>query len=181
LPNQPGPFPHLLIGGGKTGRVYLVNRDAMGGFSPVKDQVVQEIMSPFGVRGLPGYWQNQVYFASGGDVVKSFPLAKGLLSAFALAQGANTFLYPGATPAISANAQTNGLVWLLETDQYLTNGPAILRAYDATNVAYEVYDSTMNAGRDTPGVAVKFAVPTVANAKVYVGTQKELDVYGLLP
>jgi hypothetical protein len=188
LPDQPGPFPHLLVGGGKTGRVYLLNRDAMGGYSPTADHVVQEVVSAFstklsewGLRGLPAYWQNHVYFAAVGDVVKDFPLSLGLLSAFPLAQSMSASAYPGATTAISANAQTNGLVWLLETDHYAKSGPAFLRAYDATDVGYELYNTNMNAARDTPGPAVKFTVPTVANAKVYVGTQTELDVYGLLP
>ncbi len=86
------------------------------------------------------------------------------------------------SPAISANNGTNGVLWLIDASQYKTSGPAILRAYDATNLATELYDSTQASNsRDTAGTIVKFSVPTVANGKVYVGTQTELDVYGLLP
>ncbi len=188
LPDQPGQFPHLLVGSGKTGRVYLVNRDAMGGFNSGGDQMVQEIVAAFntskgewGVRGLPAYWQNQLYFGAVADVLKAFPLANGLLSAYPMAKGSTEFDYPGASPAISANGQTGGIVWVLQTNQFATAGPAVLRAYDAANIGLELYNSNMNATRDAAGPAVKFTVPTVANAKVYVGTQKELDVYGLLP
>ncbi len=188
LPDQSGQYPHLLIGGGKTGRIFLVNRDAMGGHNSSEDHVVQEIVSAFdngqnvsGIRGLPAYWQNQIYFGAVIEQLATFPLANGLLSAYPLAQGSAVFNYPGATPAISANGQTGGILWALQTNQFAKPGPAVLYAYDATNIGLELYDSNMNASRDAAGPAVKFSVPTVANAKVYIGAQYELDVYGLLP
>ena len=91
----------------------------------------------------------------------------------------------GATPSISANGKTNGIVWAIERTQWLnasiSTEPAILHAYDARNVAVELYSSTTNPTRDKAGNATKFNVPTVVNGKVYIGTQSELDVYGLLP
>ncbi|MGC2173676.1 MAG: choice-of-anchor D domain-containing protein [Candidatus Sulfotelmatobacter sp.] len=188
LPTQPGPFPDLLIGGGKTATIYLVNRNSMGGYGPGSDNVVQELADALdvpavevGVRGGPAYWNGQVYFAGVGDVVKAFGLSNGLLSTFPISESPTKNYYPGATPTVSSNGSTDGVVWVLETDGYGTNKPAILHAYDANNLGDELYNSKMIASRDSAGFAVKFAVPTVANGKVYVGTQTEMDVYGLLP
>jgi hypothetical protein len=110
-----------------------------------------------------------------------------------------TYGWPGGTPSISANGAQSGIVWILNTNPYCTSqstacGPAVLHAYDATNMATELWNSTMAAANaDAAGNAVKFAVPTVANGRVYVGTRGnntggvfgstsasgQLDVYGL--
>src|SRR6202035_2573270 len=64
--------------------------------------------------------------------------------------------------------------------QYGSTNRAILEAYDASNVLTRLYASSINSARDQAGPGVKFAVPTIANGKVFVGTQTEIDVYGLL-
>jgi hypothetical protein len=188
LPTQPGPFPDLLIGGGKTATIYLVNRDSMGGYGPGSDNIVQELenilnvpANSVGIRGGPAYWNGQIYVAGTGDVAKSFGLSNGLLSTFPLSASPTKNFYPGATPVVSSNGSTNGVVWVLETDGYAKSTPAILHAYDAFNLGDELYNSKMIASRDAAGGAVKFTLPTVVNGKVFVPTQTELDVYGLLP
>jgi hypothetical protein len=85
-----------------------------------------------------------------------------------------TFGYAGTSPSISANGASNGILWMIDTYFLNTGGPAVLRAYDATNVSHELYSGFLG------GPAVKFTVPTVINGKVYAGTASELDAFGLL-
>ncbi|HEY3412369.1 MAG TPA: PA14 domain-containing protein [Armatimonadota bacterium] len=179
LPDQPGTHPHVMVGCGKEGKIYLLNRDSLGGYGAV-DNVLQEIGGANnGVWGVPAYWNSHVYFGSQGDALKSFALANGQLSAGPDSRSAATFGYPGATPVVSANGNTNGILWALNVGSYGSDGPAVLYAYDASNLASELYNSNQAGARDVMGQAIKFAVPTVANGKVYVGTGTELDVFGL--
>ena len=184
LPNQSGSS--LLVGAGKEGTIYLLDRNQLGQFCSgcsSDSQIVQSI--PQGIHAkfsTPAYWNNTVYFLAIGDVLKAFALSDGRLSTSPTSQATTAFRFPGATPSVSANGTTGGIVWALQTDAFATNGPAVLHAYDATNVGIELYNSTQApGGRDTLGPAVKFTVPTVVNGKVYVGTGNELDVFGLLP
>jgi len=110
--------------------------------------------------------------------LKEFAVNSGLLSASPVSQSANNIGFPGATPSVSANGVSNAIVWTIQTDAYsVRNGQAVLHAYDATDLTRELYNSTTR--RQPPGMAVKFAVPTVANGKVYVGAVRRLAVYGL--
>ncbi len=189
LPDQPGtPHPHLILGGGKEGKLYLVDRDNLGRYQrcgSTCDDVVQSFfVSPEGFFSTPAFWENNIYIAGNADFLKAFRLSGGLLSTTPTSQSTTVFgrLGPGPTPAISSNGSTNGIVWVLQTDGFATFEPAILRAYDAADLSVELYNSTLAAGnRDRAGPAVKFAVPTVANGRVYVGTGNEVTVYGLLP
>lgn len=185
LADQPGTHPHLLVGASKPGTIYLLNRDNMGHYCSgcsSDTQIVQSL--PGAIRssfGTPAYWNGNVYFLGSGDALKAFSLTNGLLSTSPTSHAVNGFGFPGATPSVSANGTINGIVWALQNDA-AGSGPAVLHAYDATNVATELYNSNQAAaGRDTAGFAVKFTVPTVVNGKVYVGTATELDVFGLLP
>jgi hypothetical protein len=194
LPDSAGSpsQPHLLIGGSKAGSLYVVNRDDMGqNSSPCPDSTarVQTISAgPGPILSTPLFWNNSVYVAPGNENLMAFPMSAGILASSPSASESPEALGPqGATPAISANgtnSSTNSaILWLIDSSGALAtpNTSAILRAYDPNNLSNEIYNSaTAAASRDTAGLAVKFAVPTVANGKVYVGTQTELDVYGLL-
>lgn len=182
LPDQSaGGHTHLLVQAGKQGSLYVVDRDSMGGFNSTTDNVVQELTGKInGLWGMPAFWNNILYTWGKNDNLKSFSLNNGKLSNNPTATGIETANYPGPTPSVSSNGNANGIVWAIRTDSYNTSGNAVLYAYNATNIATELYNSSQNAARDTAGTANKFNVPTIANGKVYVGTANELDVYGLL-
>ena len=182
LPNQAGPNPHLLAQEGKNGTLYLVNRDQMGGYGS-SDNIVQQVASTAsgsGIWGGPASWHGNLYIGEKANHLKAYSLANGTLSATPTSLSPEIFGFPGPSPAVSSLGNTNGIVWAVETDAFATGGVSVLRAYNATNLANELYSSTQIPNRDGAGTAAKFATPTVANGKVYVGTGSELDVYGLL-
>jgi len=184
LPDQPGStYPHLLVQAGKEGTIDLVNRDNMGHFHPNNDdQIVQTL--PFiigGVWGAPAFWNNNVYFGGQYDHLKAFgydPQAQ-LLSTGPTSQSSWVFNFPGPTPAVSSNGTSNGIVWIIQSDQY-GGGTAVLRAYNANNLNTELYNSQQNPSRDGAGYAVKFTVPTIADGHVFVGAENQVSMYGLL-
>ena len=203
-----GPVPHLLVGASKSSEFYVLNRDDMGRYNASSDTVVQEFALNGPCFSTPGFWNNNLYYfgvAFGSTLAgQSFPFnpATGLFATTASNATPSTFGFAGATPSISASSATaNGIVWAIDTGAYGSNnnattaaGPAILHAFDASNVSSELWNSSQaTGGRDTAGNAVKFTVPTVANGKVYIGTRGsdntigggtafgEIDVYGLLP
>jgi hypothetical protein len=184
VPDQTGTYAHVLIGAGKQGVIYSVNRDNMGKFNATGNQNIQSLAVLGEEFGSPAYWNENVYFVAWNDNVKAFRLSNGMVTLTSMSS--IQLRFPGATPSVSANGTSNGIVWIIQAnvlnDTILTTVPAaVLRAYDATNMAVELYDSTQAGSRDTAGGAVKFAVPTVANGKVYVGNSNQLTVYGLLP
>jgi hypothetical protein len=183
---QAGNHPHLLIEASKAGSVYVLDRDDLGGHNQNSNsQIVQYLPGVFQrYFGTPAYWHGNVYFVALNDVIKAYGLtaASGttLLTAAPTSSGSTTYGFPGASPVVSANSDTHAIVWALQTSGARTGSPAVLHAYDATNVAVELYSSATNAARDTAGPAVKFAVPTVVNGKVYVGAVGQVNVYGPL-
>jgi len=184
LPDSAGSAaaPHLLLTTGKEGRVYLINRDNMGGYDPAIDHVVQELTNTIdGAWSSPAFFGSTLYYATDGyslpsnNQAKAFSIVNGQLSTTPTSQSSDTFAYPGSTPTVSANGTSSGIVWTLD------KGTGELRAYDASNLATELYNSNQAAGgRDTLGAITSFVVPTVANGQVFVGTTNSLVAYGLL-
>ena len=179
LPDSAGSpeHPHLLTSAGKEGRIYLLDRDNLGHFQAGADsQIVQSLPGAVtGLFGIPAYFNGTVYFSGGGDNLKAFPIANAALAATPSSQSPTKIGGLGSVPCISANGSTNGIVWITES-----SSGGILRAYDAANLANELYDSGQNRARDALGSYVKFYTPTIANGKVYAGTQNSVAVYGLL-
>jgi hypothetical protein len=112
-----------------------------------------------------------------GDRLRAYTLDGGRLSLSA--QSVNTYRWPGATPVVSAHGAADGIVWTLETNG--SGAPGVLRAHAAADVSVDLYSSNQLATRDDPGPAIKFAVPTVAEGRVYIGAQGQVSVFGLLP
>jgi hypothetical protein len=165
---------HLAVGAGKDSIIYVVDRDNMGKFNSSQDNIYQQISGALsgGVWSKPSYFNGAVYYGAVGDSIKAFPVTGGKLATTASSKSSHTFGYPGATPVISANGTTDGIVWVVENSN---NG--VLHAYDATNLATELYNSTQ--GSNGQFSANKFITPMVTNGKVYVGTQNSVVAFGL--
>jgi hypothetical protein len=131
-----------------------------------------------GSYSTPAFWNKTLYYgAAKGDTLKAFSMSGGLISTNPPVKATTVFSGGfGATPVITANGTNQGIVWLIQN-----GSPAILHAYNATNITLELYNSSRNLTRDNPGNGVKFGVPAVVNGKAYVGTQNSLAVFGLLP
>jgi hypothetical protein len=206
LPDQTsGAGPkHLLVQTGKEGVVYLIDRDNMGEFNPINnDQIVQSFLGPSnGLRGTPALWQNNLYVGGNSDSLKQFTFdpTTELFNPTVASLSAQAFNFPGTTPSVSSQGSSHGIVWTIDASRYgyanpnvgincaivpvpaACTGPAVLHAYDATNLTLEYWNSSMAVNnRDRAGNAVKFVPPTVANGKVYVATRTGICVYGLLP
>ena len=180
VPDQPGAFPHEIIGCGKASAIFVINRDTMGKFQAGSNsQIIQEIdnqvggttgkQAPDACFMTPAFWQQTLYFLGNNDVIKAFPLnpTTGRLSTTPTSKGSYVFSFPGGQPVVSSNGGSNGIVWVME---YLPN--VALHAYDAINLANELYRSGSLGG------GAKFVAPTVVNSKVYVGTATKLVVFG---
>jgi uncharacterized protein (TIGR03437 family) len=165
--------PHLMVGAGKEGRLYVLDRDHPGKWQAGSDsQAVASVPGIIGgLFGNPAYLGNIIYTCAIGDSLKAFAISNATLTASAISQSQAAFGYPGCVPTISANGVSDSIVWLLE-------GSGTLHAYDASNLGRELYNTNQNGSRDALGDTVKFSVPTVANGKVYAGTQASLAVYG---
>jgi hypothetical protein len=178
LTDGSGQTRHLAVGAGKDTNVYVVDRDSMGKFNPGANSVYQEIQGifPNGVYSMPAFFNNTVYYGAVGDSIKAYGVSNAHLSGTPASQTPNAFPYPGATPSISANGTRNAILWAVEN-----SSPAVLHAYDAGNLATELFNSNQASdGRDQFGAGNKFITPTVINGKVYVGTTTGVGVFGLL-
>ena len=180
LPDVSGSRAHILLQPGKGRELYVINRDNMGKFRREGDVVIQRITLAGGAYGAMAYWNGHVYFVASGDYLRDYAVGDGLLKQAACALSPR-FENPGATPAVSANAGKDAIVWVISTRTW--NGaerPAVLYAYDARKIAQPIYNSEQNAGRDRAGLATRFVVPVVVNGRVYFGTRETVEVYGLL-
>jgi hypothetical protein len=178
LSDGTGNTLHLAVGAGKDTNLYLINRDSMGKFTSNNSTIYQELPGVLagGVFATPAYFNGTVYYGSVGNVIQAFAITNAKLSTSATAHTANSFVYPGATPSVSANGASNGILWAVEN-----TSPAVLHAYNATNLN-ELYNSNQaSSSRDQFGTGNKYIAPTIVNGRVFVGTPNGVAVFGLLP
>ena len=185
LPDQPGTHPRMLISAGKNGTIDLIDRDGMGHYNASNDnQIVQTLSNifPFGTPepgnySAPVYFNGTVIFSPVADAIQAFALSNGRLPTSATTRTSRIFSYPGGTMSVSASGTTNGILWALDRR---SNAPGALRAYDATNLSVELYNSDQAGSRDAIDEVVKFSAPLIANGKVYLATASKLWIFGLI-
>jgi hypothetical protein len=173
--------PQRLVFASKAGRLYVLDPAHLGGYDATRDAgALQSSDVSEGEYGAPAYWNGHVYLQGSGVSLQDYRLTNGRLSAAPVATSRAPMPNPGATPTISANGTRDGIVWLVQSKPFGSEDrPAIVRAFDAGNVATELWNSEQDASRDRAGTALRFNTPTVWNAHVYVGTRNGIDVYGL--
>ena len=190
------PGTQLLAGGGKTGVLYILNASNLGKFTSDDSQVVQEEqVAASELRGGPVFWKRSakaggplLYIWGTSDALKSYPFNGTTIAANPSAQGGNpSQIWPGGILALSANGDQHGsgVLWATVAGSGDAENnppvPGVLHAFDAENVAHQLWSSTMNPSRDNYGKFAKFVPPLVVHGKVYIATASEqLAVYGLL-
>jgi hypothetical protein len=177
LTDSAGTVRHLVVGAGKDRTLYVVNRDSMGKFNATTNNIWQQLDGalPGGVFSTPAYFNQTVYYADSNGSLKAFPITNAFLANALPSRSGTQFPFPGASPAVSANGTADGIIWAHENSSV-----AVLHAYDAANLTHELYNSNQAGSRDHFGAGNKFITPTIADGKVFIGTQNSVAVFGLL-
>ncbi|HXR03333.1 MAG TPA: chitobiase/beta-hexosaminidase C-terminal domain-containing protein, partial [Verrucomicrobiae bacterium] len=182
LPDSVGSatHPHLIVGVGKSGKIYLVDRDNMGHWQSGSDsQIVESFNGINGSWSPPAYWNNLLYFQASSAALEEFSVSNASINQSSVATAPVSIGSLNGSPVISANGANNGIVWVLNNNSGNSGSPGALYAYNAFNISQELWDSTLMGSRDSTGPGVKMTTPTVAGGKVYVGAQYTISVYGL--
>jgi hypothetical protein len=192
LPDAVGSaaHPHLLVETGKTGRLYLIDRDNMGkNNTPNQDLNLQTV-----TLGGPGVWGNPAFFQDGPNTgliyywgtsapAEAFRITNGVVDPTPVTSANFAIGFPGAQPSISSNGTdpNSAIMWALRGDNFGQNGPEELMAFKAEDLTQEIYSSNTTGLRDQFGSSVKFVYPIETNGKVFAGSNGFLSVYGLFP
>ena len=186
LPLRSGVSPRRLVVAGKTGIVYVLDRDEMGHFDGTIDRAVQtlSVASGFFISN-PVFFDDKLYVCPHKAALQVFPIDPATNQFFeratARAPACTGCFIRGSTPSISANGTKDAIVWLLDNSGFATSAPATLHAYDAADITRELFASPAVAtDAQAAAPAVKFTVPAVANGHVFVGGQGAVTSYGLV-
>jgi hypothetical protein len=170
----------LVFFTGKDGMSYLVDRPVTLSAKAAIPAARQILRTSAGGFGASAYWKHHLYVWGSDTTLLAFSVQNGRLQPQPVA-GPTRTADPGAMPVVSANGERDGVVWAVETRRWRgADQPAILHAYLADDIRRELYNSETNASRDRLGMATRFAIPTVVDGRVFVGTKSEVDVYGIL-
>ena len=177
IPDDNGNLHTLAVGAGKDHNIYVVDTNNLGKYHPNGGYIYQVLTDalPHGEWASPAYVDGHVYYGGVSDSIKAFSISNAKLVATPSSKSTNTFPSPGATPSISSNGTTNGILWAVGN-----SSPPVLYAYHAEDLSEELYDSAQNASRDLLPATDKFVLPTITNGRVFVGTQTGVAVYGVL-
>jgi hypothetical protein len=182
LPDSVGSaaHPHLIVGVGKSGKIYLVDRDNMGHWQSGSDsQILEAFQGINGSWSPPAYWNKLLYFQASSAAMAEFSVSNAAINQSAVATAPVSFGSLNGSPVISANGANNGIAWVLNNNSGNSGSPGALYAYNALNISQELWNSTLMGTRDSAGPGVKMTTPTVAGGKVYVGGQYTVSVFGL--
>jgi len=176
------PGSHIVLGADKFGDFYVLNGDAMG--QPASGNATTA--SAFSIFNF-AVWSrtdtSYVYVQGEREPARCFQLSNTGLNPSPVSATSNAVRFGRIGMTISANgSQANtGILWETTGDYNDWTASGTLHAFDASNLAIELWNSDMNAASDGMGTVAKFANPTVANGKVYVPTfSNTVVVYGLL-
>lgn len=180
------PGTNAVLSGAKSGLLYLIN-GAMGHLGPDNTKTVQSVqVNEWGMFDF-ALWNNSngpiVYEEEPYGALKAFQIVNGAVQPTMLSQSNPTTSSMYAGIAVSASGGTNGtgIVWETTGDFSSNLVPGTLHAFDASNLANELWNSDMVSNRDTLGRFAKFVAPTVVNGRVYTPTfSNTLAIYGLL-
>ncbi len=190
VPDQKGTYPHLVVAGGKDGKAYILNRDSLGGYTPNgPNKDLAEL-------AMGSCWCGPAYFVGADGISRIVTGGSNGVSTWKLQENpglqitADTRVagsltngqpdYGGTIPAVSSNGSNPGsaIVWFVQRPVETTSYTITLRAFDASNLTKQLYSSA--AGNWTNRNSNANAVPTVANGYVYVASNKQLQIFGLL-
>jgi hypothetical protein len=196
LPSAATPQRNTGVTISKEGGLYLLDLDRLGKFNPAGNtQIPQQFMvgdekcfegitsdhaeGPDWQRlyGNPAYWNGNLYLAASNAPLRQYSFSDSKLQTAPVAQSANTFGLRGGHAIVTSNGQSGAIAWVYEKT---LDGHALLHAYDATNIAKELWNSDMNSGRDGMDTGKSFGVPLAANGRIVAAHHNSVAIYGLL-
>jgi hypothetical protein len=189
LPDQPGSTPHLAVAAGKDGSMYFMNEDNLGGYSTQGNNVL-------GTYNAGGCWCGQSYFvdtdgvarvvSSGGSQVKVWKLQtspKPKLTEVSQTPSLRTGQSGGFFTSVSSNgsgSNASPIIWALTRPVSQSNSAITLYAFNPDaggKTLTQLFHANAGAWPNYNGDSNQ--VPIVANGKVYVASNKQLQIFGL--